>query len=58
MNVKTERVIVEREDQGWLVMWPTGDVEWFPTKAKVERAIAKRLDGADILVTTVEWRDR
>jgi hypothetical protein len=22
MNVKTERVIVEREDQGWLVMWP------------------------------------
>lgn len=55
MIVESRRVIAERDGDGWLVMWPDGRVEWFPTKTAVLAAVRKSAM-ADIDVTEVEWR--
>lgn len=58
MITTRRRIIAERHDAGWLVMWANGAVEWFPSKAAVLRAIrqsAARL-GSDIDIAEIEWR--
>ena len=54
-TVECRRVIAERDGSGWLVMWPSGQVGWFPTKSAVLAAIKKSAQ-ADIDLTEVEWR--
>jgi hypothetical protein len=55
-NTRTERVIAERDGRGWLVMWPDGSVNGYRTKRAVLAAVRERLGNADVLVSTVEWR--
>ena len=56
MRTKTERVIAEADGQGWLVMWPNGEVRSYVSKQAVLMACKKRIGGADILLTEIEWR--
>lgn len=56
--VKQERIIAERDGRGWLVMWSSGDVEWFRDKGAVLRAVRSRIGNADLLVSEIEWRIR
>lgn len=56
MDIKRETVIAEKEDDGWLVMWPDGKVNFYFTKRQVLAAVKARLGKADAMVTRLEWR--
>jgi hypothetical protein len=55
-TIRQERVVAERDGNGWLVMWPTGDVEWFGSKRAVRAAAGRRIGRADILISEIEFR--
>ncbi len=54
--IRQERVIAEKDADGWLVMWPDGNVDRYASKRGVLAAIKTRIGKADILVTTVVWQ--
>jgi len=57
MTTEQRRIIAEWQfTGGWLVMWPDGNVEWYPSKGAIQRAI-KRSATADIDIAEVEYRD-